>query len=100
MTHQSDPWRLLVRLKSRRALLEFMEFHNLSGRALARKAGLSHALVNHLVRDPKRFKNARNTCSYKTARAIEEALGCPEGFLFVTELSTVADHTPRTNAAA
>jgi hypothetical protein len=89
-----DPWRLVVKLKSRRALLEFMEFHNLSARGLAKKAGLKPAIVGHLVRDPHR-PSSRSTCSYKTARAIEAALECPPGFLFDTSLSPVADSKPQ-----
>lgn len=87
-----------MKLKSRRALLEFMAFSKLSGRALAKKAGISPAIVGHLARDPRK-KNARNSCSYATARAIEEALGCPPGFLFEPALSNVADTKPRRSAA-
>lgn len=89
-----DEWRLAVRLKSRRALLEFMDFQHLSGRGLARKAGLSPAIVGHLARDPK-SSSSRRTCSYRTARAIEEALGCPPGFLFDAEMCPVADNKTR-----
>ena len=88
-----DPWRLYVRLKSRRVMKQFMDYQELSGRGLARKAGLSESLVNHLVRDPRKFKNARNTCSLATAHAIEEALGCPKGFLFAAEVSNVTNST-------
>lgn len=81
----TDPWRLIVRLKSRRALVEYAEFHKLSGRALAKKAGLGPAIVGHLM------AGRRNTCTIETARKIEEALSCPSGFLFEPSMSRVAD---------
>lgn len=80
-----DPWRLIVRLKSRRALVEYAEFHKLSGRALAKKAGLGPAIVGHLL------SGRRTTCNLDTARKLEEALGCPPGFLFEPSLSPVSD---------
>lgn len=80
-----DEWRLTVKLKSRRALVEYAEFHNLTGRALARKANLGPGIVGHLM------SGRRNTCSLSTARALEEALGCPSGFLFEPSLSRVAE---------
>lgn len=89
-----DEWRLIVKLRSRRALIEYMEFHKLSGRTLAKKAGLKPAVVGHLVRDSK-LPTSRNTCSLTTARAIEEALSCPPGFLFEPSMSSVADSKRR-----
>lgn len=80
-----------MRLKSRRALEEYVEFHNLSVRTLAAKAkrkdgtSLKPAIVGHLL------SGRRSTCSLATARAIEEALGCPPGFLFEAQMSSVAD---------
>lgn len=88
-----DQWRLIVRLKSRRALVEFCEFHDLSGRALARKAGLGQAIVGHLM------SGRRDTCNLDTARKLEEALGVPSGFLFEPSLSPVADSKPQTAVA-
>ena len=88
-----DPWRLIVRLKSRRALNEYADFHNLSGRALAKKAGLGPAIVGHLM------SGRRSTCNLATARKLEEALGCPSGFLFEPSMSSVADNR-RANAGA
>lgn len=73
-----------MRLKSRRALTEYCEFHNLSGRALAKRAGLGPAIVGHLM------AGRRSTCNLATARAIEEALQCPPGFLFEPSVSPVA----------
>lgn len=104
---QVDPWRLTVRLKSRRALVEYVEFHKLSGRALARKAdaiakkkdkkaSVGPGIVGHLLRGG---PTGRDSCSLTTAKAIEEALGVPPGFLFEPSLSPVAD-TKRHRSAA
>lgn len=93
-----DPWRLIVRLKSRRVLNEYIEFHKISGRELARRANqiakkadpndsVGPAIVNHLR------SGFRDTCNLVTARAIEEALQCPPGFLFEQSVSRVADST-------
>lgn len=83
-----------MRLKSRRALIEYAEFHKLSGRALARKAGLGPAIVGHLL------SGRRTTCNLSTARAIEEALQCPPGFLFEPALAPVADTSSRREAVS
>lgn len=91
--HRAEQWRLIVRLKSRRALREYAEFHKLSGRALAKKAGLKPAIVGHLM------AGRRDTCNLDTARKIEEALGCPNGFLFEPSLSPVADTNRRQSVA-
>lgn len=95
-----DPWRLIVRLKSRQALLEYVDFHKMSGRELARRAdkvakkkdknrGVGPGIVGHLM------SGRRNSCSLVTASAIEEVLGVPPGFLFEPSLSAVADTTRR-----
>lgn len=83
-----------MRLKSRRALTEYAEFHKLSGRALAKRAGLSPAIVGHLM------SGRRSTCNLSTARALEEALQCPPGFLFEPSVSRVADSARQPVAAA
>ena len=81
----TDPWRLNVKLKSLRALRDYMDFHQIrSGYELARRAGLKPGVVGHLI------SGRRNSCSLKTARAIEEALQCPPGFLFEASMSQVA----------
>ena len=46
--------------------------------ALAKKAGILPGTANFLV------LGHRDTCSTRTARAIEAALACPPGFLFET----------------
>lgn len=56
---------------------------NISGRELARRAKLGQAIVGHLL------SGRRTTCSLATARAIEEALGCPRGLLFDESVSAV-----------
>lgn len=95
MTMNDDPWRLTVRLKSRRALADYMEFRNItSAYQLARAAALKPGVVGHLV------SGRRNSCSPKTARAIEEALGCPPGFLFDPKMSQVVSHSPLQKASA
>ena len=101
--HRPDPWRLIVRLKSRRALNEYIEFHKVSGRELARRANeiarksgatVGPAIVNHLR------SGHRDTCNLTTARAIEEALQCPPGFLFMPSVSPVADNRHREAVSA
>jgi len=90
----ADEWRLVVKLKSLRALREYMAFHSLtSGYALAKKAGISAGVVNFLL------AGDRNTCSLKTAHAIEAALQCPPGFLFEPRMSHVASDNRRGRAA-
>ena len=80
-----DPWRLYVRLRSHRLLKEYVKHMGLSGRELAKRAGLGHAIVGHLL------KGTRTTCNPATAKAIEEALGCPPGLLFEPFVASVRD---------
>lgn len=83
---EPDAWRLTMKLKSHRALVEYMQFHRIgTAYELARRANLKPGVVGHLV------SRRRNSCSLKTARALEEALGCPPGFLFEARMSQVAD---------
>lgn len=94
MIHTAD-WGLVVKLRSRRALRDYMEFHKLpSAYALAKKADILPGTAGHLV------SGRRTTCSLRTARAIEEALACPPGFLFVPERSQVANTSQRKVRAA
>lgn len=89
-----DEWRLTVKLKSHRALDEYMAFHKIdTAYELARRAGLKASTVGHIV------SKRRNSCSLATARAIEEALQCPPGFLFEPKMSRVAD-APRQKVGA
>lgn len=75
-----------MRLKSHQALMQYMDFHRIgTSYELARRAGLKPGVVGHLV------ARRRTSCSLKTARALEEALQCPPGFLFEARMSPVAD---------
>lgn len=66
-------------LRSRRALGDYIDLLGMSERELARSAGLSHSTVNHLV------TGRRDSCSLRTAVAIERALDCPPGLLFAPD---------------
>jgi len=68
-----------MRVRSSAALREYIALTGLSGRALARSAGISHSTLNHLL------TGRRPACSELTARAIERALGCREGLFFRAE---------------
>ena len=63
-------------LRSRDVLVLVLESRGLSERELAKRAGLSHATVNHL------FTGRRTTCLISTAALIEKALDVPAGSLF------------------
>lgn len=69
-----------MRLISREAFRQYMEFRNETNISLGRKAGVSKAIVGHLR------SGQRATCSGKTANAIERALNAPPGSLFLAEL--------------
>lgn len=77
-------WRLDMRLKDRRMLHQYMEYRRVKIRDLAHAAQVSRATIGHL------HSGARSSCSPKTARAIEEALGAPPGLLFVAQSSSVS----------
>ncbi|HSY15539.1 MAG TPA: helix-turn-helix transcriptional regulator [Jatrophihabitantaceae bacterium] len=70
---RSEAW---VNLRSRQVLADYILLLGHSEREFARRAGLSHSTVNHLL------SGRRGTCSLATARAIEGALGCAPGILF------------------
>lgn len=88
-------WKLNVRLKDRRLLAHYIGPTGLdiSGRELARRAGLGQAIVGHLI------SGRRTTCSKSTAVAIERALGCPAGLLFDETVSAVRPDGRRVAAA-
>lgn len=73
-----------MRLKSPEVLRQYMEYKRLTVRELAAAAKVSRATVGHLR------SGERNTAKPATARAIEEALGCPPGLLFEARTSSVA----------
>lgn len=89
-------WRLNVRIKDRHLLAKYIgpTGLNLSGRELAKRAGLGQAIVGHLL------SGRRTTCSKSTAAAIERALGCPNGLLFDESVSVVRADGKRVGAAA
>lgn len=63
-------------LRSREALVECLDAQRISERELARRAGLSHATVNHL------FTRRRTSCRVESALQIEHVLQCDPGTLF------------------
>jgi plasmid maintenance system antidote protein VapI len=68
-----------MRLRSRDLLIVALEDLAISERELARRADLSHSTVNHLV------TARRQTCSLRTAVAIERHLALDPGALFEPE---------------
>jgi hypothetical protein len=81
---------LRIKLDSLADLHRVMELRGfMSGYALAKAAGLTPGVVNHLVH------GHRKTCSARTARLISEALQTPLDNLFVVEKSTVHDDRRR-----
>jgi transcriptional regulator with XRE-family HTH domain len=82
-----------MRLRDPDALRAYVRLMGLSERALAARAGVGHATLNHLL------SGRRTTCLHTTARAIEAALACPNGVFFrcsddtlVRRRVTSADH--------
>lgn len=67
---------MVVRVRDSSALRAYLRLLGLSERALAARAGVGHATVNHLL------SGRRQTCSPQTAAAIEAVLACPPGLFF------------------
>ena len=65
-----------MRVRDAATLKAYVRLLGLSERALAARAGVGHATLNHLL------SGRRACCSARTARAIEAALGCPPGVFF------------------
>ena len=63
-------------LRDAEALRGYLRLMSMSERRLARRAGIGHATLNHLL------SGRRTTCSVDTAKAIESALECPDGLFF------------------
>jgi transcriptional regulator with XRE-family HTH domain len=68
--------RSAMRLRDPDTLRAYLRLLPLSERALAARAGVAHATVNHLL------SGRRSTCSPQTAHAIEAILLCPSGLFF------------------
>lgn len=79
---QAKPWWSPVRLRNRLVLGAFVDNAGMSEREVARRAGLSHSTVNHLI------TGRRTTCTLSTAAAIARTVGCPIGALFMAETAT------------
>jgi plasmid maintenance system antidote protein VapI len=60
-------------------LADYIRLLGLSERGFARRCGLSHSTVNHLI------TGRRATCSAETAAVIESVLNCPPGLLFSSD---------------
>jgi hypothetical protein len=73
----------VMRVRDPHALRAYLRLLGLSERALAARAGIAPATVNHLV------SGRRRSCTSRTATAIETALACPDGLFF--ESATRAD---------
>jgi transcriptional regulator with XRE-family HTH domain len=65
-----------MRIRDPATLRAYLALLGLSQRALAARAGVGHATVNHLL------AGRRTVCSGPTAAAIEAALDCPPGLFF------------------
>lgn len=72
-----------MRVRDVTALRAYVRLTGLSERALAARAGVAPATVNHLL------SGRRNRCSAKTAAALARALSCPAEVFFapITGLS-------------
>jgi hypothetical protein len=75
----------LMWVRDAATLRAYVKLLGLSERALAARAGVGHATLNHLL------SGRRTRCSHRTARAIEAALGCPSGVFF--DAAPPADRT-------
>jgi transcriptional regulator with XRE-family HTH domain len=65
-----------MRVRDSGVLRAYLRLLGLSERALAARAGVGHATVNHLL------SGRRTSCSRRTARASEAVLACPPGVFF------------------
>ena len=79
--------RVWVKLISRDAFRQYIEFRGETNMSLAKKAEVSKAIVGHLR------GGQRSSCSGKTAGRIERALNAPPGSLFVAEVTNGSQGT-------
>ena len=82
-----------MRLISSDALASYMQYRDVSVRALAEKVGCSRATIGHLR------SGERNYIRPEWAKKIERSLDAPKGSLFVAELSTVTREVRSRSAA-
>jgi hypothetical protein len=68
--------RVQMRVRDPSVLRGYISLVGLSERELARRAGISHSTLNHLL------TGRRTVCTQSTARAVERALGCGTGVFF------------------
>lgn len=78
-----------MRLISKQALRDYMDFRQETCSSLGAKAGCHRSLIGHLR------SGERETCSPKVAVAIEKALNAPPGSLFAARVSPVSVDTGR-----
>lgn len=81
--HHIDTGRLWVRLISKQAFRDYMEYRGLTNEELADKSKCSVATIAFLRSTG---KSARDTVGHKTARRIENALNAPPGSLFAAQV--------------
>lgn len=79
--------KLNLKLVSPAGLCQYMEYREMSVRALAEKVGCSHSTIGHLRTGERRYVRAA------WAKGIEQALDAPRGSLFVVELSSLSRET-------
>lgn len=77
--HHYDTGRLWVRLISKQALRQYMEFRGMTNEGLANAAKCSYSSIAFLRSTG---KSSRDTVGPAAARRIEEALNAPPGSLF------------------
>lgn len=92
--YHHDTGRLWVRLISKQALRQYMEFRGMTNGELAASAKCSPSSIAFLRSTG---KSARDTVGPDTARRIEEALNAPPGSLFA---ATVLAASSTSNPAA
>lgn len=64
-------------------LLQHFAYEDISERALARAAGVSHTTIRNYL------DGVSKTCNAATAKKIEKALAVPKGAIFVPDVSSV-----------
>jgi transcriptional regulator with XRE-family HTH domain len=81
--HHIDTGRIWVRIISKQAFRQYMEFRGFTNESLADAAKCSTATIAFLRSNG---KSARDSVGAKTARRIEAALNAPPGSLFSAEV--------------